>query len=299
MTRLTDQDVLRAVLDRTGLVVFAYDAEGTITMAQGKGHEVMCTESPEAMLGQSAFSGVRHDLVENIEHLKLALTGEKFTAIGRYNEDGLYLERSFTPTLDQSGKVVEVLGVGIDVTERERAIRERDVLIAVGKAMSEKTELETLLGRVAHLMIPALGDYCTIDLADEDGRLRQSSVAHADPILEDRLFELQRRYSHDIRPDYLPFRVLRSRETVLISQVTDDMLVSGASDERELELFRALAPRSCVLIPLLTGGCAFGVLTLAWSTSTRRYSERDLPLLEELARRVALAVDYDRLSRIL
>ncbi len=296
MTRLTDQDLLQAFLDRDGVLAFAYDTDGTITVAKGKG-STLVDSGPGELVGQCAFDAVDHNGPENIDHLRLALAGKKFTAVGRFKDDSVFLEGSFTPVRDQAGSVVEVLGISFDVTPRERALREREALILLGKALAEATDLESRLDRVAHLLLPVLGDYCIIDLDDDDGRLHQTSVAHVDPLIENRLFELQRPYSYDVRPDYLPFRVYRSGESVLHAEVTDGMLATGAHDERELELFRALTPKSCVLLPLLAQGRALGVLTLARSGTLRRYSELDLPLLEEVARRIALTVDNDRLHR--
>src|SRR5207248_3964200 len=56
-----------------------------------------------------------------------------------------------------------------------------------------------------------------------------------------------------------------------------------------------LDPHSAVALPLVARGETLGAITFAWSRSTRTYGERDLPLLEDLARRAAIAVDNARL----
>ena len=48
-------------------------------------------------------------------------------------------------------------------------------------------------------------------------------------------------------------------------------------------------------MPLIARGEKVGAITFAWSETLRRYSERDLPLMEDLASRAALAVDNARL----
>jgi PAS domain S-box-containing protein len=50
-------------------------------------------------------------------------------------------------------------------------------------------------------------------------------------------------------------------------------------------------------VPLVARGRSLGALTLAWSESGRRYGDADLPLIEEVARRAALAIDNARLYR--
>ena len=48
-------------------------------------------------------------------------------------------------------------------------------------------------------------------------------------------------------------------------------------------------------MPLIARGEKVGAITFAWSQTRRRYSERDLPLMDDLATRAALAVDNARL----
>jgi signal transduction histidine kinase/CheY-like chemotaxis protein len=50
-----------------------------------------------------------------------------------------------------------------------------------------------------------------------------------------------------------------------------------------------------MVVPLRVQGSLFGALTLAYSDSNRRYQEADLVLVEELARRAAVALDHARL----
>jgi hypothetical protein len=48
-------------------------------------------------------------------------------------------------------------------------------------------------------------------------------------------------------------------------------------------------------MPLVARGEKVGAITFAWSQTRRHYSERDLPLMDDLATRAALAVDNARL----
>ena len=75
------------------------------------------------------------------------------------------------------------------------------------------------------------------------------------------------------------------------------MLVAGAVDDEHLRITRTLGLRSAMIVPLVVGDTAVGALTLVSAESGRRYSERDLPLAIELARRAAVAVEHARLHR--
>ena len=50
-------------------------------------------------------------------------------------------------------------------------------------------------------------------------------------------------------------------------------------------------------MPLINRGQTFGVITLVWAESKRRFTETDLILAEELARRASVAIDNARLYR--
>ena len=66
-------------------------------------------------------------------------------------------------------------------------------------------------------------------------------------------------------------------------------------DARHFELMKTLDPRSAIAIPLVARGETLGAITFAWSRSGRTYGKRDLPLMEDLAARAAVAVDNARL----
>ena len=68
---------------------------------------------------------------------------------------------------------------------------------------------------------------------------------------------------------------------------------SSTSDH--LRIMQHLDPHSAVAMPLVARGEKVGAITFAWSQTRRYYSERDLPLMDDLATRAALAVDNARL----
>jgi signal transduction histidine kinase/CheY-like chemotaxis protein len=57
----------------------------------------------------------------------------------------------------------------------------------------------------------------------------------------------------------------------------------------------ALGARSIMVVPLVARGRTLGVLTFVICDLTRRYTERDLPLVQDVARRAAMAIDNARL----
>jgi hypothetical protein len=282
--------LLKLLLSRDRVTVFAHDRRGILFFHEGAGLEARGLKSP-GLVGKSVFE-LNHDWPSNIEAHRRALRGESFVAVGSL--EGHLSEIQFTPVFDDQGQVAEVWGVSLNVSERERQLRERDLLIEIGKTLAEPLDEETMLDRFCRLVVGTFADYSLIRLLDEQGQLELVALAHADPRKEDQAFELSRRFTQRKveHPSY------RSGNTVLAKQITDAELVSYALDAQELQALRSLAPRSSIMTPVVARGQRIGVISFSVTEdSGRNFSEADLPMAEELARRVAGAIDVGRLQR--
>jgi serine phosphatase RsbU (regulator of sigma subunit) len=121
-------------------------------------------------------------------------------------------------------------------------------------------------------------------------------VAHPDPA-KLALAEQLRRYEPDPpNPDVGLGRVIRTGESELYSDISDEMITRGAQDAEHLRLLRAVGFRSAVVVPLRTRGRTFGVLTLVTAESRRRFDEGDREFAQQVADRAAIAVDNARLA---
>jgi len=90
--------------------------------------------------------------------------------------------------------------------------------------------------------------------------------------------------------------VLRTGRPEFYPEASEELLAAIARDAEQVELVRSLGVKSAMIVPLVTRGHTLGTITLVVSAeSGRQYTEVDLALAEELARRAALAVDNARL----
>src|SRR5262249_23465805 len=83
--------------------------------------------------------------------------------------------------------------------------------------------------------------------------------------------------------------------SVWLPEVTDEWLERVAIDREHLALMRSLEPKSFITVPLIIETDTLGALTFCFSESNRRHDQEDLELAEEVARRVALAVQNAKL----
>jgi signal transduction histidine kinase len=126
----------------------------------------------------------------------------------------------------------------------------------------------------------------------------RAAVATADPSLEGVARELHERFppsqpSPEARGPIA--QAIMSGAPVLMSDVTDEFLVGVARHPDELALYRRLAPRSFMSLPLPIGDRIIGAVTFITAESGRRYTNDDFDLAKQLARRIALSIENARL----
>jgi PAS domain S-box-containing protein len=199
------------------------------------------------------------------------------------------------PLLDQAGAVEATIMIIEDVTEQKRAERQGTFLAQVSGVLASSLDYEQTFRNVAQLAVPDIADWCAVDLVDPDGDREPVAVAHVDP-RRLRLAEQLREYEPE-HPD--PDRglglVFRSGRRVFYPEITDEMLVVAAVDERHLELLRAVGLRSAAIIPMRVGARVLGAMTLVSADSGRLLDESDLELAEQVAARAAVAIENARL----
>ena len=182
--------------------------------------------------------------------------------------------------------------------EAEAAQQQTEFIAEVGTVLDTALDYERALEELARIAVPRLGDWCVIDVLEEDGSISRYAAAHADPDRQPLVQALREGYPAD--PDArrgLPFTI-RTGESQLIPEVTDEMLEVGelAQDEEHARVLRELGFRSALVVPLRARGRILGAIGLALGDeTTRRYGPEDLTYAEDLARRAALALDNSRL----
>jgi signal transduction histidine kinase/PAS domain-containing protein len=104
------------------------------------------------------------------------------------------------------------------------------------------------------------------------------------------MLELARRF-----PPSIPEALLRTGEPLLAVELGERQLTAAAGGQDESALLARLDQRSVVAVPLRAGDQTLGILTLSTTQVGRRLGQDDVTLAEELARRVATAVENARL----
>ena len=226
----------------------------------------------------------------------------------RVRKDGAPVRLSvvISPIRGPSGRIVGASKIARDITEREHAKRQREELLAflaeVSAVLTSSLDYEQTLDRAVHLALPMLGDYCSVFVLAEPGRLRHAAHGHVardkEPVvrdLVDRLIE-----NPASRDTSLASLIVRTGQRIVVShEDLQQRAADAALDPALVELGRRLQPYAYLGTPLVAHGRVIGAISFGTTEdqSRREYTAADADLADEFARRVSLAVENARLFR--
>lgn len=208
------------------------------------------------------------------------------------------IDDSGAPIRDAQGAIIGTILVFHDVTERRRAEDALRFLLDASTVLSTSLDLTTTIENLGKLIMPRLADNYMIDLFEEDGSLRRVAMGATNPTSEAALRDLTRRYP-PMPERYLNAPELQSGNPVLVKAITPDMPRPVMNAEQYLALVNQIGTRSYITLPLRVRDRWIGALSIGMAESGRQYTDDDLPLVDLLARRVAVAVDNVRLHHAL
>lgn len=163
-----------------------------------------------------------------------------------------------------------------EASERAAETADRLAFLAEASAvLSESLEHHTTLAAVAELAVRRMGDGCVIELNGDEATL---AVAHRDPSVAARARDAI---------GATPRAPGRASPGHLYRNLPTDL---DGGDTRLRSLAEAMEATSAVEVALTGRSGTLGTMTLL-SSGGRRYRAQDLAVIEDLARRLALAVE--------
>lgn len=169
------------------------------------------------------------------------------------------------------------------------------LLADVGTLLSSSLDYEAVLRRLTEVLVPAIADWCAVDVLNDEGRIQRLAAFHSDPAKIAFVHALEQRYPGDPDAQHGVPNVLRTGQTEWMADIPDTLLVAAAKSDEHLQLVRSLGLRSYIAVPLHARGRILGVLSLVLAESGRRYKRNDVSFVEELAKRASLSVDNAKL----
>lgn len=200
------------------------------------------------------------------------------------------------PQRNEGGSIIRWTGTATDIHDLWRAAQERNILAEAGRVLAQSLDLETTLQGIARIAVPRFGDWAQIDLRTEDGGIRTVAIAHSVPEQNQIAQQFVGRVHLNAEADAGSPYVIRTGRSQVIADVTPRVAEEAIGDPDEYRMYRQLGLRSTAAVPITDDeGKTLGMLAVIYGHSGRRYSDEDLPILEELGRRAGVAIQKARL----
>ncbi|CAN5491790.1 hypothetical protein BH10BDE1_BH10BDE1_23240 [soil metagenome] len=315
---------VESILENIPNMIFVKDAKDLRFVRFNRAGENLIGRPKADLLGKNDFDlfpaeEARHFQAKDREVLKNRITidiaeEEISTATGETR----ILHTKKIPVLAESGEARYLVGISEDITERKKLETERLEMVRTKieqnenartserlKFLSDATstlvsslELESILSDLTKICVPTLADWCSVQLVQPDGKLKQLAVNHEDPQKVKWAWELHRKYPPPESSPSGPPNVLRTGQSELATEVPTELIQRSAQSAEHLQIIESLGLCSYICVPIKIGGNTIGTLSLVTSAeSGRRLTRADLQLAEDLCHRAAIAVDKARLYR--
>ena len=173
--------------------------------------------------------------------------------------------------------------------ERE-AGRRTAFLAAASDRLAGSLDFRSTLDAVAELAVPAAGDWVSVHLLDPDGAPQLVTVHHLDPSRQALLEEVFARYPLDLDGAAGMGMVITSGRSLRLRHIDEAVLQAISRDDWHLDALHRLGLGSALGVPLVVHGRTLGVLAVARERPDS-YGDEDVAFVEDLAHRMASAVD--------
>jgi PAS domain S-box-containing protein len=137
---------LRAIISKAPVVLFAADANGIVTLCEGKALQKL-GKVPGQSVGQSLFDMYR-SYPAVIANVRRALAGEAFSSLDELTGLGLCFETHWAPIRDENGSLAGTIAVAVDVSERSRDERAREEAETLYRSLVEQLSAVTYIAEL-------------------------------------------------------------------------------------------------------------------------------------------------------
>jgi PAS domain S-box-containing protein len=197
-----------------------------------------------------------------------------------------------TPVRGEDGTIVAWFGTCTDIEENRSGAETLRFISDAGVVLSRSLDLQSTLDALLGLIVPQFGDCAWVNVAEPDGSLRTIAMLHKDPAAAEAVGTLRGETFVDSQAEYASPMVQRTGRPMIVE-------ITPATIERTIrpefrDAFARLGLRTGVVVPMRSEKGVLGTASIG-SVGERDYSKADVPILEEISVRAALAIQNARL----
>ena len=283
-------------------VIVAEAPSGKIVVANDRVREIwdLPEHTAASVAGYAAYRGFHPDgtpyrpdewpLARAITH-GATVRNERIEIVRHDGSPGVILV-SAAPIRDARNEIAAGVVIFEDVTEQELASR---LAADVSAALAHSLDYDDTLRTIAGLTIPAIADWCVVDLCGDSG-MRRVAVVHKDPSMRE-VAALVASYPPTQGSENRVLEICRTGEPLLVAEVEPGFVERVATDGIHAQAVLDLGIASFVIVPLVARGDTYGAITVIRDAERSAFGSADVALLMDVAGRAALAIANAKLYR--
>lgn len=223
--------------------------------------------------------------------LGLELTGETKSEPGILKH---WVEDYF-PVHSLGGEIVGIGALVLDVTQAKRNNERQEFLEKVSTKLAASFEDTITLQEIAKLIVPYLADYSRIAIVNKDNEIQEITVTHFDHTRVTLATNLFEHYKNRPETTHGIQKILETGKSEILPTIDQSILNTIKHNKKLLKTIKEIGLKSYMGVPLVARGKVIGAMTFSSVQESRYYTSEDLKFAEELAQRIALALDNSRL----
>ena len=299
------EDTLRAERDRTqkyldtaGVIFLVIETDGTVSLINQKGCELLGYEQEQVIGKRWAEHFVPPSMREDVETVRQELLAGKVEPVEYFENPVLTQsgeERIIawhnTALRDELGNISSILSSGEDITEIKRAeemlwqrAAQLSLLNTIGNKIASVLDLDSLLDKATQLVQESFGyHHASIFIMDRD---------HSELVMRTKAGS----FAHLYPPDH---RLKMGQGMVGWTGLHGETLLANNVDTepRYVNLYPDILPTGSELsVPLRVAGEIVGVLDVQ-SPQRNAFDDNDVMVIETLADQIAIAIENARLYK--
>lgn len=295
-SKISEQDTLwlrDRVVGATGISVLIADARlpDAPVVDVNPSFEQLTGYAPEDVLGRNCrfLQGSRSE-PEVIKRMRTALDqAQQFTEVLlNYRRDGtpFWNEINVSPVYDQGGMLTHFVGLQQDVTQRERANRQLQLLAETSDIIAGGDLPVAIVEAVLNVMVPGFSDYCTVHLQTEDDTIAWLGTTGVDTTVTREIERLERSTPHRLDGDSGIANVMRTGISILRQAPSEVMISETARTESHRNLLQQYDWKATLIVPIQAFDHVFGTMHFSQVGSGFPFNAGDVKLAESIGARI-------------
>lgn len=192
---------------------------------------------------------------------------------------------------NNKGEVVGFPGVIFDISDRKIAEQNLTFLAAASAELASSLDYTRTLHNLAHMIVPEIADWCSVDIFDENDELKQIALTHKDQTLVKWVKQLQKQQGKERYGDRSALgKVLATGKSEYYPVVTSKTSKTSVNQPEDMAIIEKLKISSVIITPLIVREKTIGAITFISTEQKHHYTPSDLAMFEDLAKRVSLTM---------